>query len=90
MHINYERGVGNRGNPADVKFYSAKTPTFYQISRQEQVLDILRNVTTTPPDHVKDFSFKASGGSYAKLFDGTQKVLSWDNIVWISRSVLMP
>ena len=62
----------------------------YQISRQEQVLDILRNVTTTPSDHVQDFSFKASGGSYAKLFDGTQKVLSWDNIVWINRSVLMP
>jgi hypothetical protein len=90
MHIKYQRGVGNRGNSADVKFYSAKTPSFFQISRQEQVLDILRNVTTTPPDHVKDFSFKASGGSYAKLFDGTQKVLSWDNIVWISRSVLMP
>jgi hypothetical protein len=90
MHIKYERGVGNKGNPADVKFYSAKTPSFYQISRQEQVLDILRNVTTTPPDRVKDFSFTASGGSYAKLFDGTQKVLSWDNIVWISRSVLLP
>ncbi len=90
LHIKYERGVGNRGNPADVKFYSAKTPSFYQISRQEQVLDILRNVTTTPPDRVKDFSFMASGGSYSKLFDGTQKVLSWDNILWINRSVLLP
>jgi hypothetical protein len=90
LHIKYERGVGNRGNPADAKFYSAKTPSFFQISRQEQVLDILRNVTTTPPDRVKDFSFMASGGSYAKLFDGTQKVLSWDNILWINRSVLLP
>ena len=90
MHIKYERGVGNKGNPADVKFYSAKTPAFYQISRQEQVLDILRNVTTTPPDRVKEFSFKGSGGGYAKLFDGTEKVLSWDNILWINRSVLLP
>jgi len=90
LHIKYERGVGNRGNSADVKFYSAKNPTFYQISRQEQVLDILRNVTTNPPDRVKEFSFKASGGSYAKLFDGTEKVLSWDNILWINRSVLLP
>ena len=88
MHIQFERGVGNKGNSADVKFYSAKNPSFYQISRQEQVLDILRNVTTTPPDRVKKFSFKASGGSYAKLFDGTEKVLSWDNILWINRSVL--
>lgn len=87
MHIKYEKGVGNKGNPNDAKFYSAKNPGFYQISRQEQVLDILRNVTTTPPDRVKEFSFKPSGGSYAKLFDGSERVLSWDNIIWIHRSV---
>jgi hypothetical protein len=31
-----------------------------------------------PPDRVREFSFKASGGSYAKLFDGSEKLLSWD------------
>jgi hypothetical protein len=90
LNIKYERGTGNQGNPADVKFYSAKTPGFYQISRQEQVLDILKNVTTNPPDRVKEFSFKASGGSYSKLFEGTPKVLSWDNIIWLNRSILLP
>jgi hypothetical protein len=90
LHIEYEHGVGNRGNAADVKFYSAKNPTVAQISRQEQVLDILRNVTTTPPDRVKKFSFKGSGGSYAKLFDGSERVLSWDNLVWLNRSVSQP
>ena len=90
LHIKYERGVGNKGNPNDTKFYSAKNPGFYQISRQEQVLDILKNVTTTPPDRVKEFSFKAGGGTFSKLFDGTQKLLSWDNILWIHRSVLLP
>jgi hypothetical protein len=90
MHIKYERGVANKGNTSDTKFYSAKSPSFYQISRQEQVLDILRNATTTPPDRVREFSFKASGGTYAKLFDGSEKVLSWDNILWINRSVLLP
>ena len=90
LHINYEPGVGNRGNPAETKFYSAKNPSFFQISKQEQVLDILRNVTTNPPDRVMEFSFKGSGGSFAKLFDGTEKVLSWDNILWINRSVSLP
>jgi hypothetical protein len=90
LHIHYESGVGNRGNPAETKFYSAKNPNFFQISKQEQVLDILRNVTTNPPDRVKEFSFKGSGGSFAKLFDGTEKVLSWDNILWINRSVSLP
>jgi hypothetical protein len=90
MHIKYERGVANKGNPAEVKFYSAKNPSFYQVSKQEQVLDILRNATTNPPDRVKEFSFKAGGGSYSKLFDGTEKLLSWDNILWINRSVSLP
>jgi hypothetical protein len=88
LHIKYERGVANKGNPSETRFYSAKNPTFFQISRQEQVLDILRNATTSPPDRVKEFSFKGSGGSYAKLFDGTEKLLSWDNILWINRTVL--
>jgi hypothetical protein len=90
LHIKYEHGVGNKGNPGDTRFYSAKNPTIAQISRQEQVLDILRNVTTNPPDRVKEFSFKGSGGSYARLFDGTERVLSWDNIVWLNRSVMQP
>ncbi|MSO30510.1 MAG: hypothetical protein EXQ48_06125 [Acidobacteria bacterium] len=90
LHIKYEKGVGNRGAPAEVKFYSAKNPSIYQISKQEQVLDIMRNVTTNPPDRVKEFSFVARGGSYATLFDGTQKSLSWDNILWVNRTVSVP
>jgi hypothetical protein len=90
IHLKYEKGVANKGNVADTKFYSAKSPGFFQISRQEQVLDILKNATTNPPDRVKEFSFKAGGGSYSKLFDGTEKMLSWDNILWINRTVLLP
>ncbi len=90
LRISFEPGVGNKTNPTEVRFYSAKNPNFFQISKQEQVLDILRNVTTNPPDRVQEFSFKGSGGSFAKLFDGTEKVLSWDNILWINRSVSVP
>ncbi|HEX4348308.1 MAG TPA: hypothetical protein VHZ73_12100 [Vicinamibacterales bacterium] len=90
MSIKYERGVAARRPASDTKYYSAKTPTFFQISRQEQELDIVRNATTNPPDRVKEFALNAGGGSYAKLFDGTQKVLSWDNIIWINRSILVP
>ena len=39
---------------------------------------------------VREFSFTGSDGSYAALFDGTERVLSWDDIVWITRSVLLP
>lgn len=90
LHITFERGVGNRGSPRETRYYSAEDPSHYEISRQQQVLDILRNVTTSPPDRVRDFSFTAGGGSYASLFDGSQRPLSWDNIVWLDRDVLVP
>ena len=90
LHITFERGVGNRGQPSETRFYSAKNPATYQISKQEQVLEILRNPTTNPPDRVKQYSFKGSGGQYAKLFDGTEKTVSWDNILWMMRTVSNP
>ncbi len=90
MHITFERGVPNRGNQSETRFSSAPDPATYQISRQEQVLDILRNVTTNPPDRVREFSFSAGGGRYSALFDGTEQVLSWDNIIWVNRTVLAP
>jgi hypothetical protein len=88
LHIKYEHGSANKGNPSEGKFYSANNPATIQIWRQEQVLDILRNPTTNPPDKVKEFSFKGSGGSYAKLFDGTEKPVSWDNVIWLNRTIL--
>jgi hypothetical protein len=90
FHITHERGAANKRNLTDVKFYSAQKPAFYQISRQEMVLDILRNTTTNPPDRVKSTTFAASGGSYAALFAPPLKLLSWDNILWIRRTVLLP
>jgi hypothetical protein len=90
LHVTFERGVANRGNVSETKFYSARDVSRVQISKQEQVLEILRNPTTNPPDRVKAYSFKGSGGSYAKLFDGTEKPVSWDNIVWMARSVAVP
>jgi hypothetical protein len=90
MHITFVRGVANRNQPSETKFYSAKNPSTFQISKQEQVLEILKNVTTNPPDRVKQYSFKAGGGTFAKLFDGTEQTVSWDNIIWMMRTVSTP
>src|SRR5438552_736798 len=86
----FSMNVAAQGPAKDGKDCSAKRPSTMQIWRQEQVLDILKYVTTNPPDRVKEFSFKGSGGSYAKIFDGTEKPLSWDNVVWLQRAVLNP
>ena len=44
----------------------------------------------TPPDHVKKFSYKAGGGKIAPLFDGSEKVVSWDSFPWYIRTVSTP
>jgi hypothetical protein len=90
LHVTYDRGIAVRGPSSDTRFYSAKNPSVYQLARQEQVLDILRNVTTTPPDRVHAFLFTCVGGSYASVCDGSQKVLSWDNVVWTNRQIFQP
>ena len=50
----------------------------------------MRNATVNVGDRVKEFSYKASGGALAKLFDGSEKVLSIDAIHWMSRSAFAP
>ena len=80
----------NRAAASDTKFYSARNPGLVQNHRQEQMVDILRNATTNPPDRMKEYSFKAGGGSFAKIFDGSETVLSWDNFIWVNRAVLTP
>ena len=86
VHVEYERGPANRGG-AEVKFYNPSDPSKYQIFKTDQAIDIMRNVTTNPPDHVRKFSYKAGGGRIAALFDGTEKVVSWDLFPWYVRTI---
>jgi hypothetical protein len=89
VHLKYER----RGAPkaaAELKFFSGQDPAKYQIFKYERGLDIMRNATVNVGDRVKEFSYKASGGRIAKLFDGSEKVLSIDAIHWSNRSTYAP
>jgi len=90
LHVTYDRGTAARAPVSDTGFFSARDPSLYQLSHEEHVLDILRNVTTTPQDRIHNFLFTCVGGSYASICDGSQKVLSWDNILWINRAVSTP
>ena len=89
VHVKYERAPAPKGG-GDVKFFNPADPSKYQIFRTEQATDITRNATTNPPDRVKEFSYKAGGGRIGALFDGTEKVLSWDSQPWYNRTVLAP
>jgi hypothetical protein len=89
VHLKYERGSPVKGG-GEVRFFNPADPGRYQIFRTEQGLDILRNATTNPPDRVKEFSYVATGGRLGALFDGKEKVLSWDSFPYYNRTVLLP
>jgi len=89
VHVKYERQPANKGG-GEVKFFNPSDPSKYQIFKTDQGIDITRNATTNPPDRVKQFSYKAGGGRIAALFDGSEKVLSWDSFPWYNRTVSAP
>jgi hypothetical protein len=89
LHLTYERGVARKVG-ADTKFFSAADPNAYQIWKVDQGLDIMRNASVPVKDHVKTFEFKASGGRVAKLFDGSERVVSVDALHWYNRAVSSP
>jgi hypothetical protein len=89
LHVTYERGVARKLS-AETKFFSAADPSAYQIWKIEQGLDIMRNATVPVKDRVKTFEFKASGGRVAKLFDGSERVVSVDAFHWYNRAISSP
>jgi hypothetical protein len=89
LHVEYQRGPATKGG-AEVKFFDPRDPSKYQLFKTDQAIDIMRNPTTTPPDHIRKFSYKAGGGRIRTLFDGTEKVVSWDSFPWYIRTVSAP
>lgn len=89
LQVEYVRGPARKG-AAEVKFFNPSDPSKFQIFKTDQAIDIMRNPTTNPPDNVKKFSYKAGGSKIAALFDGTEKVVSWDVFPWYVRTVSAP
>ena len=89
VRLKYERAAARKTNN-DVKFFSSTNPSFYQIFKIDQGLDIMRNATVPVRDRVKEFSYKASGGRLGPLFDGTERVVSIDSFHWYNRGIYQP
>jgi|HubBroStandDraft_4_1064222.scaffolds.fasta_scaffold240529_1 hypothetical protein len=89
-HVKYERSPGRRNPTQEVKFFNPANPTAYQIFKVDSGLDIMKNASVPVKDRVKEFSYKVSGGKLGALFDGTEKVLSWDSFHWYNRGIYTP
>jgi hypothetical protein len=89
INLKYERGTARKSGQ-ETKFFSSTNPSFFQIFKIEQGLDIMRNATVPVRDRVAEFSYKAGGGKIAPLFDGTERVVSIDALHWYNRGVYLP
>jgi hypothetical protein len=89
LDVEYVRGPARKG-AAEVKFFNPADPSKFQVFKTDQAIDIMRNPTTNPPDNVKKFVYKAGGGKIAALFDGSERVVSWDVFPWYIRTVSQP
>jgi hypothetical protein len=89
-HVKYERGAGRRNPAQELKFFDPAKPEAYQIFKIESGLDIMKNASVPVKDRVREFSYKATGGPAGALFDGTEKVLSWDSFHWYHRAIYTP
>ena len=89
-HVKYERGPARRNPTQEVKFFNPANPSAYQIFKVDSGLDIMKNASVPVKDRVKEFSYKVTGGKLGGLFDGTEKVLSWDSFHWYNRAILNP
>lgn len=89
MHVRYTPAAANKATSSTM-FFDPKNPSRFRVFEVTNATDITRNVTTTPQDRVKEFSLKAGGGSLASLFDGSERVLSWDSQRWYVRTIVDP
>jgi hypothetical protein len=89
-HVKYDRAAARRNPTGEVKFYTPSNPSAFQIFKVDSGLDIMKNASVPVKDRVKEFSYKASGGNIGSLFDGTEKVLSWDSFHWYNRGIYNP
>ena len=90
MHLKYERGAARRNPTTEAKFFNPSNPSAYQIFKVDSGLDIMKNASVPVKDRVKEFSYKVTGGNIGALFDGTEKVLSWDSFHWYNRGIYTP
>ena len=90
VHLKYERGPARLNPTSETKFFVPSNPSSYQIFKVDSGLDIMKNVSVPVKDKVKEFSYKVSGGNLGSLFDGTEKVLSWDSFHWYNRGIYTP
>lgn len=83
----YMRGTVAKSH-AETVVRSARHPEFQRTYRIDQAVDVLRSATSQ--NRVEQFQFRASGGVFAALFDGSEILLGISTVPFYVREISIP
>jgi len=88
LHVQYQRGTVARGK-VEAKPRSGSDPKTWRIYRIEQSTDVLRSVHGGS-DRVQKLDLKVNVPELAKLFDGSERLISVTSVPWYTRQTFLP
>jgi hypothetical protein len=88
LTLQYQTGVPTRAK-FEQKVYSGVDPSFFRIYRIDQGSDVVKS-TVAGIDRVQGYQFQVKLPDFAKLFDGSEKLVSIIVIPWYVRQVFLP
>lgn len=87
LSLTYRRGPATRAKVESV-VRSGRTPEFQRTYRIDQATDVVRSANA--PDRVERLSFSATGGTFSKVFDGTQTLVAVTAMPYYVRDISIP
>jgi hypothetical protein len=86
--LQYQAAIPTRAK-LEQKVYSGVESGFFRIYRIDQGSDVVKS-TVTGVDRVQRYQFEAKLPEFAKLFDGSEKLVNITVIPWYVRQVFLP
>lgn len=88
LQVDYQRGTPTRAK-AEAKPRSGSDPATWRIYRIEQGLDVLKSIPAGT-DRVKSYKLRVAVPEFAKLFDGSEQLVSVTSVPWYTRQTFLP
>ena len=88
LRVQDQRGTPSRVK-GEAKPRSGSDPTVWRIYRFEQGVDVVKSIPAGI-DRVQSYHFRVAVPELAKLFDGSEKLISITVIPWYTRQAFLP
>ena len=88
MQAQFVRGAIAR-EKSEARVYSQMKPEFSRIYRYEQGVDLVKGAGLAS-DRLQKLSMKVTGDPLARIFDGSEQLVTVNSIPWYTRDIFLP